>query len=137
MPDMNGRDISKAVYSMPKNIYKDQRELGGEQVLGSEQDEREAICYTINGTEVEEKNSQVYAKIVRVNSSVSHYILFTPHGKMFNPHGLYDGDQVTRQSQGKKPFLFRKVNEKAFNLYYEFLRTRNPSWLQNAERECA
>ena len=36
---------------------------------------------------------------------------------------------------GKNEYNFSKVNQRVFDMYLNFLRTKNIAWLNNAERE--
>lgn len=84
------------------------------------------------------ENDNVFAKkIVRDNSSVRYSIRLSKDGKIFNPASIYGKennntflDRVCRAS-GK----FRDVNYKTFDMYINFLKTKNTAWLHNAERE--
>lgn len=66
-----------------------------------------------------------------------YYIKVGAHGRIFNPIGMYsEGKQQKFLSKiGKNEFEFEKVNQKTFELYLNFLRTKNIAWLNNAERE--
>lgn len=77
-----------------------------------------------------------YSKNVN-NEQKQYYIKVGLHGKIFNPIGLYsEGKQNKFLSKiGKEEYIFRKVNSKVFDMYLNFLRTKNLAWLNNAERE--
>lgn len=85
-----------------------------------------------------ETNDKVYAKrILRDDGSYRYSIRLSSSGKLFNPLSIYD-------NTGNKNFIericrssdkFRNVNGQAFDLYLSFLKTKNTSWLNNAERE--
>lgn len=85
-----------------------------------------------------EANDNVFAKkTIRDNSSVRYSIKISKDGKIFNPLSIYGKeidstflDRVCRAS-GK----FRDVNYKTFDMYINFLKTKNVAWLHNAERE--
>ena len=66
-----------------------------------------------------------------------HYIKTGLYGRIFNPIGMYsEGKQQKFLSKvGKEEYSFARVNQKVFDLYVNFLRTRNRAWLNNAERE--
>lgn len=84
-------------------------------------------------------NKNILAKTsVSDNKNQSYYFLKVgAHGRIFNPIGLYsEGKQLKFMSKiGKNEFEFKKVNKKVFDLYLNFLRTKNIAWLNNAERE--
>lgn len=83
-------------------------------------------------------NKNILAKTEPSNNNQQYYYLKVgAHGRIFNPIGLYsEGKQEKFLSKiGKNEFEFRKVNQKVFDLYVNFLRTKNLAWLNNAERE--
>jgi hypothetical protein len=84
-------------------------------------------------------NKSILAKTsISENNNQSYYFLKVgAHGRIFNPMGLYsEGKQLKFMSKiGKNEFEFKKVNKKVFDLYLNFLRTKNIAWLNNAERE--
>lgn len=84
------------------------------------------------------ENKNILAKTEPSNNNQQYYYLKVgAHGRIFNPIGLYsEGKQEKFLSKiGKNEFEFRKVNQKVFDLYLNFLRTKNLAWLNNAERE--
>ena len=60
-----------------------------------------------------------------------------PHGKLFNPLGLFSEGTESRVNRhtGRFQWELREVGERAFNFYVDFLRTKNLSYINNAERE--
>lgn len=85
-----------------------------------------------------ETSNSVYAKkILRDDGSYRYSIRLSASGKLFNPLSIYDNkndknfiERICRSSD-----KFRNVNGRAFELYLSFLKTKNPAWLNNAERE--
>ncbi len=82
-------------------------------------------------------NKLLAKKIYRDNGSYRYSIKIDNNGKIYNPLSIYGDvkqtsflDRVCR-SQNK----YREVNYKAFELYLQFLKTKNLAWLHNAERE--
>lgn len=76
-------------------------------------------------------------KIIRDDGSIKYAIKFTRDNKMENPLSIYDNqkdnkflDRVCRSND-----RFKEVNPKVFGIYLNFLKTKNISWLHNAERE--
>lgn len=69
-------------------------------------------------------------KVFRIDGTVKHMIKIYPDGKMYNPTSIYDDNKSYKNST-----KFREVNYKSFNMYLSFLKTKNTSWLYNAERE--
>jgi hypothetical protein len=85
-----------------------------------------------------ETDDNIFAKkTVRADSSVRYSVRLSKDGKIYNPMSIYGQetnstflDRVCRAS-GK----FKDVNYKTFDLYVNFLKTKNVAWLHNAERE--
>lgn len=76
-------------------------------------------------------------KVVRSDSSIRYSIRLSNDGKIYNPVSIYGKednstflDRICRAS-GK----FKDVNYKTFDMYINFLKTKNVAWLHNAERE--
>tara|TARA_R110000824_G_scaffold397573_1_gene600590 strand:- start:332 stop:733 length:402 start_codon:yes stop_codon:yes gene_type:complete len=79
----------------------------------------------------------LHAKTVEDNNRTKFYIKRGRHGKPFDPMGIYTEGTEHKQKRhaGKPEWELKIVNEKAFNFYINFLRTKNGAWLRNAERE--
>jgi hypothetical protein len=85
-----------------------------------------------------ETDDNIFAKkTVRADSSIRYSVRLSKDGKIYNPMSIYGQetnstflDRVCRAS-GK----FKDVNYKTFDLYVNFLKTKNVAWLHNAERE--
>lgn len=70
-------------------------------------------------------------KRIRNNGSTKYSIrLDTSNRKLFNPN-IYD---INARIENTRT-VFKTVNSKTFNMYINFLKTKNQSWLLNAERE--
>lgn len=84
-----------------------------------------------------ENTKDALARKTTLNNSTKYYIKIGPHGKIYNPIGLYSENQSNKYlaRTGKNLWEFRQVNSKVFDLYLSFLRTKNIAWLNNAERE--
>jgi hypothetical protein len=72
------------------------------------------------------------------NSSYKYLIKIGAYGKIYNPISIYDPDAkqpkfMTRVR--KSEWEFKEVSPKVFDHYINFLRTKNLSWFNNAERE--
>jgi hypothetical protein len=118
---------------LSRSIYKPKEGMPQESLAG---DSREALAFTIMGYEVPEKDPKAYCKIVRVNDTISYWVLRGPNGKLFNPYGLYEETEIIkRRTAAQKPFVMRETTEKMFRHYLQFLKSKNPAWLINAERE--
>lgn len=68
-----------------------------------------------------------------------YYIKVGTYGKIYNPIGLYSEGRSKKflSKIGRNEYNFTKVNQKVFDMYINFLRTKNIAWLNNAERELA
>lgn len=57
--------------------------------------------------------------------------------RAYNPMGLFSEGNAnkTLAKIGKNEYNFKRVNDKVFDLYTSFLRTKNIAWLNNANRE--
>lgn len=83
------------------------------------------------------KNKHIYAKkIHRDDGSIRYSVKLSTNGKLYNPISMYSQDdspkfleRVCREDR------FKNVSYKIFDMYLNFLRTKNPAWLYNAERE--
>lgn len=77
------------------------------------------------------------AKLSQNNNRNRYFIKIDTYGKPYNPIGMYSENQINKFSSkaGKKIYTFKETNEKAFNHYINFLKTKNLAWLRNAERE--
>jgi len=85
-----------------------------------------------------EENQFTVAKIVQVNKNPpKYYIKVGAYGKIYNPIGLYSEGRNTKflSKIGKKEFEYTEVNQRVFDMYATFLKTKNMAWLNNAERE--
>lgn len=83
------------------------------------------------------ESKSVVAKSISKNTNSKFYIKIGTYGKIFNPMGLFSEgkNQKFIAKIGKKEFEFKEVNQKVFDLYLNFLSTKNLAWLNNAERE--
>ena len=59
------------------------------------------------------------------------------YGKLFDPTGIYSEGTIKKRNRraGKPEWTFTEVTELVFNLYIDFLRTKNGMYLRHAERE--
>ena len=86
---------------------------------------------------VENENEDTFAKKIIVNNNTKYYIKTGTYGKIYNPIGLFSEGTANKfmSKVGKKAWQFKEVNLKIFNMYINFLKTKNTAWLINAERE--
>jgi len=90
-----------------------------------------------NGNPVVSPHSEeVLAKAI-VGDKKTRWLKVGSHGRIFNPIGMYSEGQQNKftSRSGKNEYEFRKVNKRVFDMYVNFLRTKNLAWLNNAERE--
>lgn len=104
--------------------------------------------YTLSGMEdfiddqqmprVTKINEKTFAKkIIRDDGTIRYSVKLNPNGKLYNPVSMYGQDKgntfldrVCRSND-----RFKNVSLKTFDLYINFLKTKNLAWLNNAERE--
>lgn len=85
------------------------------------------------------EESKAMAKSITANNNTRYFVKIGTYGKIFNPIGLHsEGRQDKFLSKiGRKEWEFKEVNPKVFDLYINFLKSRNIAWLNNAQRELA
>lgn len=90
-----------------------------------------------NRPRANKESKNVVAKSTSKNNLNKFYIKIGTYGKIFNPMGLFSEGKNEKfiAKIGKKEFEFKEVNQKVFDLYLNFLSTKNLAWLNNAERE--
>lgn len=76
-------------------------------------------------------------KIRRDDGTFKFFVKTNASKKLYNPMSMYGKAEIGSTFLDKtcKDFKFKSVNKKIFDLYIHFLRTKNMSWLYNAERE--
>ncbi len=112
-----------------------------------EQSHRSAAYYTIVGKQtsfdtdenpvLDSDGPNVLAKKITTDNRSRFYIKVGPFGKIYNPIGIFSegrGNKYLKQA-GKEEWPFEEVNNRVFNLYLSFLRTKNQAHLNMAERE--
>jgi hypothetical protein len=90
-----------------------------------------------NKPQAKKESSKVVAKCTSKNGNNKFYIKIGTYGRIFNPIGLFSEGKNEKfiAKIGRKEFEFKEVNQKVFDLYLNFLSTKNIAWLNNAERE--
>ncbi len=85
---------------------------------------------------VNANSSNILAKQVVSNNGVKYFIKTGPNGKIFNPMGMFSEGNNNKflARLGKNQYNFKSVNQEIFNMYLNFLSTKNLAWLNNAER---
>lgn len=117
-------------------------------IKDKEEQDRDIEHYTILGDHeylddnhnprLSKENEITFAqKITYPSGNVKYFIKIGPYGKIYNPIGMYSEGTASKflSKFGKKAWDFKSVNQKIFELYINFLRTKNIAWLNNAERE--
>ena len=89
------------------------------------------------GNPITDDEKKCLAYIKNLNGDKQYYLKIGPHGKIYNPIGLYSEGKSNKflSKVGKQEYNFTKINSRVFNMYLNFLRTKNLAWLNNAERE--
>lgn len=90
-----------------------------------------------NNPTVDENSTDVLAKKTVSDNRSRFYIKIGPFGKIYNPIGIFSegrGNKYLKKA-GKEEWPFEEVNNRVFNLYLSFLRTKNQAHLNMAERE--
>jgi hypothetical protein len=84
-----------------------------------------------------ENNNVLAKKITRKNGTIKYSIRLGNNGKFYNPVSIYgqEKDSTFLNRICRSNDKFKEVGPKVFNMYLEFLNTKNTSWLINAERE--
>lgn len=93
---------------------------------------------TNNNPRLNTDNDRTLAKkIQREDGTFKYFVKINGSKKLFNPISIYGKSEIGSTFLDKtcKDFKFLSVNKKIFDLYVNFLRTKNVSWLYNAERE--
>ena len=83
------------------------------------------------------ENKNTFAKQITKNQTQKFYIKTGTYGRIYNPMGLFSEGKSDKfvAKIGKKEYDFQEVNFKIFEMYLNFLSTKNIAWLNNAERE--
>ena len=134
-------ELSKAIKPIDKN-----KPIGGLEDIKS----NVTTYYTIIGKHdalsedgfpiVSEKSNDIYAKMVIANNRIKYFIRTDSRGYAYNPMGMFVNERAsvhTKELKGIKDKIFAEVNQKSFNYYIQFLKTKNVAWYRNAEREMA
>jgi hypothetical protein len=81
--------------------------------------------------------NKALAKTIIANNRKKYMIKVGAYGKIFNPLGLHSEGRENKflSKIGKNEWNFKEVNLKIFEMYLNFLKSRNIAWLNNAQRE--
>lgn len=101
--------------------------------------QHESLDQDGNPLTTDAKKGYAYARTNNTNNTDNYFLKVGLYGKVFNPIGLYSEGKENKflSKIGKNEYNFTKVNKKIFDMYINFLRTKNLAWLNNAEREMA
>lgn len=110
------------------------RPLGKQDEVVQQEDDY-SVAYDKNLQEVDDDDDTAICKDILTNDKHVYSIKVNKRGSLLNPYDMYEEDRHNRVSEGRKNWEFRKVSKKSFDYYVEFLKTKNQSWLRNAERE--
>lgn len=109
--------------------------------------QRDVECFTVLGNQEYfddqdrpriNNEDKALAKSVSIDGRPTrYYIKVGTYGKIYNPIGLYTEGHSEKflAKIGRKQFEYKEVNQKIFDMYVNFLTTKNLAWLNNAERE--
>jgi hypothetical protein len=79
----------------------------------------------------------VFAAELVQGKKVTYYVKRGKYGKLYDPIGMYsEGKQKSQMRHAGKPeWVLKPTSKKVFDLYRNYLKTKNSAWLNNAERE--
>lgn len=85
----------------------------------------------------EDSNRTLAKKLIRDDGTYKYLVKTNASKKFYNPLSMYGKSEIGSTFLDKtcKDFKFKAVSQKIFDSYVNFLRTKNVSWLYNAERE--
>lgn len=134
MANMKGQQMEDCIFVPQKKNNDSKPESGFYTIFGNH------VYLDDNGNpRVNEDSKNTFAKCVSSENGTRYFIKVGLYGKIFNPIGLYSEGRQNKflSKAGKKEYDYKEVNQKVFDLYVNFLRTKNQAWLNNAERELA
>lgn len=90
-----------------------------------------------NYPRVEPESVKALAKTIVSGRRTRYFVKMGAYGALFNPMGMFsEGKQNKFLAKiGKNEFEFKEVNSRIFDLYLNFLTSKNIAWLNNAQRE--
>ena len=108
-------------------------------VIGQEdyiEDDSGLPCLSVD---LDEANIDPYAHAMKIVGEAGRrfFVKQGPYGKLFNPLGFFSEGHESKVSRhtGRLKWELKEVKEKVFDFYVNFLRTKNLSYINNAERE--
>ena len=108
-----------------------------------ESEKSEISYYTAvgNGDYTDEEGNARHDKVKDTTFAKSEndkfFIKIGLDNRAYNPIGMFSEGQHNKilSKIGKKEFNFKRVNQRVFELYLSFLKTKNIAWLNNTNRE--
>jgi len=79
---------------------------------------------------MKELGDKVYAK-----TSNDKYYILSNGNHIYNPYDTVFMQKIKKDLYNKKFIRFIKVSKEVFDMYLEFLKTRNLSWFNNVQRK--
>lgn len=104
------------------------------------------IYYTIIGFQdhiddnkrpvLHKESDKCFAKVINTEDNKKYYIKIGTYGRLYNPIGMYSEGNSNKflSRSGKNEYSFKEVDSGIFDMYINFLSTKNLAWLNNAER---
>lgn len=76
-----------------------------------------------------------YAKKTFNGKRPRYYVKMNQRGDLYSPFGMYEEwNNKKKKDSGEPTWQFREVNQRVFDFYTSFLKTKNKAYLQNADR---
>ncbi len=93
----------------------------------------DAFGYTEWAADIDPAQLKSYCKKEQYQDFARYYVKISPNGTLFDPWGSEANVRVTEY--GRNHFEYKKVDETVFSSYLDFLKTKNASYLRNAQRK--
>lgn len=94
------------------------------------------VQYEDSGKLVQAETREEAYAMKRSNCGVVNYYVKMASGTILNPNSMYAEFKHQKRSKiGEKIYQFQRVGKKVFEYYLQFLKTKNATWLANAQRE--
>ncbi len=151
------KEMEKAIYRPKQNTRQKTKHIPDETIvfclIGSENELVNLNSVVITNTEKSyprlwdlkdkkgiksaELRDEACAKIDIKNGKITYWIKRNTNGRFLNPIGIYDEGRHMKEMKhaGRAEFRYDVVNQKVFELYLNFLHTKNFAWLTNSQRE--
>lgn len=133
MAELN--DTESFIYQPTKDVSSSSRTVYYYTILGDHD-----FIDEFNRPRTNVETPSVVAKTIQNDiNPIRYYVKIGPYGRLFNPIGMYSEGKSNKflAKIGRNEYEFTEVNQQVFDLYINFLTTKNIAWLNNAEREMA